>query len=51
MALANAQEGIEMPDIRFTASLKDFRRHADLHRARENDARPLCGIVEPKIAD
>jgi hypothetical protein len=51
MALAKAQESIEIPDIRFTPSPTDFRRHADLHRARENGARPLCGIAEPKIAD
>jgi hypothetical protein len=51
MALAKAQQGIEMPDIRFTASPTDFRRHGDLHRARENGARPLCGIAEPKTAD
>jgi hypothetical protein len=51
MALAKAQESMEIPDIRFTPSPTDFRRHGDLHRARENGARPLCGIAEPKIAD
>jgi hypothetical protein len=51
MALAKAQDSIEIPDIRFTASPIDFRTHADLHRSRENGARPLCGIAEPKIAD
>jgi hypothetical protein len=53
MALAKAQESIQILHSRFIAlplfPHKILGRHPDLHRSRENGARPQCGIAEQDI--